>query len=374
MNRRIGIDASALTKDRPTGVEVASRELIHALIKTDQENHYFLYSSTPLSSRWLNFENVENKVVRADKYWTQKALPLSISKDNLHVFWSPAYMLPPKLKGIKTIATIHDVAFMSFFNAYSIKDWLLSFFTTMRAKFSATKILAVSEQTKSDLKKYFLIPDGKIEVVYNAVSHIHLRPNLQDIHDKYKLPEQFLLVVGRIELRKNTANILESFKTISQNHPDLHLVFSGPTTHLPAVLEAKVYDWGLKSKVHVIGFVHELDVPMLYRSAEALLFPSLYEGFGLPIIESFAAGTPVITTNYGAPAEIAGKAAMLVNPKDPYNIAMAVSHLLNDEDLKTKYVQAGYERLKNFSWEKSANKLKNIINSLCTPSEIPYRE
>lgn len=364
MNKRIGIDASALTKDRPTGVEVASRELIYALIKQDLANDYLLYTPKPLSHKWLNFPNVENRVIVATKFWTQKALPLALEKDNLDIFWSPAYMLPPRLKGIKTIATIHDVAFMRFPLAYSVKNWLLSFYTVARAKFIATKILAVSQQTKNDLKKYFFVPDQKIEVVYNAISHNHLRPNLIDIQEKYNLPEQFVLVVGRIEPRKNTINIIESFRTISQNHPDLHLVFSGPDSKLPDNLEDKVHEYRIQDKVHAVGFVHELDLPMLYRTAEILLFPSLYEGFGLPILESFAAGTPVITSNYGACAEIADRAALLVTPTDTNAIARSVSHLLNDEELRTKYIQVGYKRLEDFSWEASAQKLKEIINNL----------
>ena len=362
--KRIGIDASALTKNHPTGVEVASRELIGALIKQDEENNYILYSPAPLSSKWLTLPNVENRVVVADKYWTQKALPLSFQKDNLDVFWSPAYMSPPGLKGIKTIVTIHDVAFMRFPSAYSPKDWLLSFYTVIKSKFSATKILAVSEQTKKDLSRFFFVSKQRIEVIYNAISHIHLRPNLIDIHEKYKLPEQFLLVVGRIEPRKNTANILESFRIIAKNHPDMHLVFSGPNSELPSTMEAKVHGWGLKKRIHTIGFVHDLDLPMLYRTAEILLFPSLYEGFGLPILEGFAAGTPVITSNFGATAEISGKAALLVTPTDKVAIARSVSHLLNDEELKTKYIQAGYERLQHFSWEDSAIKLKGIIENI----------
>ncbi|MDD5605764.1 MAG: glycosyltransferase family 1 protein [Patescibacteria group bacterium] len=364
MDYKIGIDGNVFIKTHPTGVEVASRELIHHLLKLDRDNHYIIYTPKPLPSRWRDLPNVTNHVVVANRFWTQRALPVAIREDHLDIFWSPAYMLPPGLTGIKTIATIHDVAFMKFPLAYKVRDWALSFSTVLKAKVGATKILAVSQQTKQDLKKIFGIGERRIEVVYNAVSHYHLRPNLQDIHEKYHLPEQFLLTVGRVEPRKNSTKILESFCVIAQNHPQLHLVFAGPKNQLSVRLEAEAKAAGLEHRVHFIGFVAELDLPMLYRAAEIFLFPSLYEGFGLPILESFAAGTPVITTNFGAPAEVANHAALLVNPHDTNAIVRAVSHLVGDEELKTKLVQAGYERLKDFSWEASAAKLKSIIDTL----------
>lgn len=364
MNYRIGIDGSALTKNHPTGVEVASRELMTALFDLDTENHYLVYSATPLSRKWADKPNVTNVVISGSQFWTQKALPAQIQADRLDIFWSPAYMLPPRLKGIKTIATVHDLAFIKFPLAYSMRDWLLSFYTVLRAKFAATRIVAVSRQTAIDLKKYFWIGPRRIKVIYNAVSHLHLRPTLKDIHAKYHLPEQFVLVVGRLEARKNSLNILMSFKNLAQNHPDLHLVFAGSANRLSRRMAAKARELGVADRVHFVGFVHELDLPMLYRAAEVLLFPSLYEGFGLPILEAFAAGTPVVTTNFGATAEIAKKAAVLIDPTNVNAITWSVTYLLNDEELKTKYIQAGYERLKDFSWEESAKRLKSLIDGL----------
>ncbi len=361
--KRIGIDGSALIKDCPTGVEVMSRELITALIKQDRDNQYFVYAPKPLPEEILRFPNVTGRVGKIVRFWTQTLLPRMIKRDNLDVFWSPSNILPRAVK-CKTLATIHDLAFMRFPRCYRIKDWFLSWLTAYRAVKYATSIMTVSRQTKQDLVHYFDASLDQIKVIYCALPYTHQQANPQDIKHKYNLPDTFLLSVGRIEPRKNPTNIILAFKMIAPEFPDLHLVFVGPPTSYLRKVQSLIDRSGLHSRVHLLGFVPLDDLFTIYQMAQVLVFPSLYEGFGIPILESWAARTPVVTSNVGATKEVAEDAAALVDPSSPRDIAEKIKNLLKDETIRAKYIQAGTSRLQHFSWKHSAGRLKDILENL----------
>jgi glycosyltransferase involved in cell wall biosynthesis len=354
---KIGIDGSAITKSQPTGVEVATRDLVSALLKLDQRNQYLIYTSVRLPEHWHK-PNVVNRVIPPTRLWTQTALSRAIASDNLDVWWSPSNILPRKLPK-KVLATVHDLAFIKFPRAYTFKNWLGSWLTVWRARRLATKIIAISQQTKSDLERYFQTPAEQIVIVPMA------QPFLAEstFPLKYPIPDKFILVVGRIESRKNPFNIVYAFAELAHAHPDLHLVFAGPPTHGHAVKKlAKRY--GVDGRVHLFGFVSDFGLVKLYRRAQVLLFPSLYEGFGIPILEGFVHETPVVTSNTGALKEVAGDAAVLVDPTSPASIAGGVRRLLDNPETRAHYVAMGNKRSQDFSWDKSAEKLLTLINSL----------
>jgi glycosyltransferase involved in cell wall biosynthesis len=223
----------------------------------------------------------------------------------------------------------------------------------------ATKIIAISQQTKADLEKYFHIPAARIAVILMSRPFQVADPKPGRLH----LPDNFLLVVGRIEPRKNPLNIIRAFSKMTGVYPDLHLVFAGPATGARAVRDlAKRY--GLTQRIHLLGFVSDPDLHALYHRARLLLFPSLYEGFGLPILEAFAYDLPVVTSDLGALKEVAGEAAVLVDPTSPDSIAVGVRQLLDNADARAHYVAMGSKRLEDFSWEHSAKQLLNLINLL----------
>ncbi len=361
--KRIGIDGSALIKDQPTGVEVMTRELIHALLKCDKDNHYFIYTPKPLTGELLNFSNATSRVGKAVKFWTQTTLPQMAGRDRLDIFWAPSNILPQGLK-CKTLATVHDLAFMKFPRCYRLKDWFLSWLTVRRAV-NATCAMTVSRQTKQDLIRYFGASPDRVKVVYCALPYTHKQASPGDIRHRYHLPARFLLTVGRIEPRKNSANIVKAFAEVAQEMSDLHLVFVGPVKGKhPRRVQLLIDRLGLHSRVHFLGFVPLDDLFTMYQMAEVLVFPSLYEGFGIPILEAWAARTPVLTSNTGATKEVAEDAAILVNPLSISDIAEKIKILLQDELVRAKYIQAGTSRLQQFSWRHSASKLKNILENL----------
>ncbi len=355
---KVGIDASALIKEKPTGVEVVTRDLIYALISSAPKHYFYLYTPQVPPGAFTRLANVTTRVIPASRLWTQRALPKAIHEDNLDIFWSPSNMLPPNLK-MKTLATIHDLATVKFPRLYTLKERLLSRITIKRAAQSATKVLAISLQTKKDLTEYFKVPAGRIEVIYMALPTMS-----KPVKPKFKLPKRYLLVVGRIEPRKNPLNIVKAFAKVAKIDPTLHLIFAGsPGTGMSNVTTL-IKKLRIQSRVKVLGFVPAANHSWLIQNAEIMLFPSLYEGFGLPILEGFHFETPVITSNYGAMSEIAGGGAMLVDPKNPGDIAKGIEAMLLDKKLVMRYIAAGRLRLKDFSWKLSALKLEKLIDSI----------
>jgi len=356
--KRVGVDGSALVKPTPTGVERATTEMLRALFKFDIGNQYFVYVPAQLPTEFQNLPNVAGRIVPRQRFWTQTALPRAIKQDNLDIFWSPSHILPPKLPP-KSLATIHDLAFVVYPESYSWWNRILQRTTVLRAKSSATKIIAITASTKKDLRRYFSVPESQIDVVPMA------RP-IGDLSGTKSLPKwkNYILVVGRVESKKNSLNIVKTFGILSTKYPDLHLVFAGPAGYGFDKVRKWVSDFNAKDKIHFLGFVSDEELNSLYHYAKLLLFPSLYEGFGMTILEGFAAGIPVVTSNIGAMKEVAGGAAMLVNPHELDSIVIGVDKLLSNEDTRQKYIEAGKKRLRDFSWESSATKIRDIINNL----------
>lgn len=356
--RKIGVDGGALVKDYPTGVEKATAEILQALFKVDTDNQYFIYTTAPLPVYFKNLSNVTERVVPYRRFWTQTALPLAMEQDDLDIFWSPSNVLPPKLPP-KSLATIHDVAFVVHPEIYSWWSRILQRTTVLRAKSSATKIIAITESTKADIERYFNVSESMIEVVPIA------RPRGHQAETK-SIPkwENYILAVGRVEHKKNSLNIVKSFSALLTKYPDLHLVFAGPAGYGFKTIKKYVENSNIQNHIHFLGFVSNEELGGLYHHAKLLLFPSLYEGFGMTILEGFVASIPVVTSNLGAMKEVAGNAAMLVDPHNIDDMMMGVDKLLSDEAMRQKYIEAGRIRLQDFSWEKSANQIKNIINNL----------
>lgn len=359
--KTIAIDATGLTHARPTGVENATRELISALLSIDRENRYLLYTPQKLPEGFEINPNTTVKVLPKRLFWNWRALGAALKKDRPDIFWTPGNFLPPNLPA-KSIATIHDLAFVKHPEFYPPKNRFLQKLTVTRAIQHATKIIAVSQATKSDLLDYSHIDPNRIAVIYHGLPSSKAR--LTDNEAKLNLPAEFALVVGRIEPRKNPANIIKALYDMADKYPNLHLVFVGSPGHGFEGLKKLVQDLGLTGRVIFLGFVTPGQLTQLYHQAKMLLYPSLVEGFGFNILEGFASRVPVVTSKTGAMAEIAGDAAYLVDPTKPYDIAEAIDKLMSDFSLRSKLIKAGEDRVKEFSWVKAAHQLLEIINEL----------
>lgn len=351
----VGIDASAFLVSNKTGVEITTCNLISAIIEKDRENKYWLYSPKSILNL-PKFDNVENKVISGKKFWTQCYLSKELKNNPPDIFWAPSHMLPNFLPK-KSVATIHDLTWKIMPSIYTPIKRFFSKLTVDRAIKHATKLVAVSEQTKKDLIKYFDVPDEKIEVVYHALNKNFITSSAEP---SFKIQSPYFLFVGRIESRKNILNIIKAYSLFTKTNQEIKLVLVGsPGNQYKKALDL-VQNLKLAKSIIFLNYVDLKDLVSLYKNSVAFVFPSFYEGFGVPILEAFALKTPVITSALGSMKEIACDAALLVNPKDPSDISRAMIKIISEPSLKNNLIEKGKDRLQDFSWEKSADKMINL--------------
>lgn len=358
----IGIDASKLITGNPTGVEVVTADLISAILRNDKNNTYWLYSSKPLPEHWLKNDNVKNVVVPGKRLWTQLYLSHELKRRPPEAFWSPSHILPNNLPK-KSVATIHDLAFSLFPQSYPLKEQLLSLLAVKKAIKHASQLVAVSQQTKKDLKKYFKVPGENIEVVYHALRSDFVSSD-KDLATLYPGLDKYFLYVGRLELRKNLPNIIQAFALFNRTHPEVKLVLAGGQGYGYATIKKLIKKTRLTDKVVLLNYIPAENLSALYKGAIGLVFVSQYEGFGLTILEGFASNVPVLTSNFGAMAEVAGPAGLLVDPKDTKAIAKGMQDLYTDEKLQEILIAKGKNQLLKFDWDKSAQKMIELWNRL----------
>ena len=241
----------------------------------------------------------------------------------------------------------------------------LHFTLTRRVVQKAARIFAVSRFTKSEVEKLFAIDPDRIEVIYNAIDHRFLSGHASDadrqfLAERYQVTYPFLLYAGRISPHKNLVRIIEAFSALKaalakqDQYPDLKLIIIGDELSKHPDLRRTVVRGGVQNDVRFMGFVPIDVLRIFYDAAKVFVFPSLYEGFGLPPLEAMAHGTPVLTSNTSSIPEVVGNAAVLVNPENVFEMMRALQSVLLDQALREKLRQRGYDQVKKFSWDRSA--------------------
>ena len=271
---------------------------------------------------------------------------------DLYIFFTP--VIPYFFKPKKSIVVAHDFAYLE---TPGVRALLLKHLHS-RSLRKATAIAAVSEQTKREIVRLFRIAERKITVVPIASVPLPAPQALQ-------APEHFFLFAGVLKERKNVLGIIRAFAEFAPAHPDFFLLLAGKKQgayYEQALRLAE--ELGLKERARFLGYVTDGELAYLYTKAEALVFPSFIEGFGMPVLEAFALGLPVITSKAGALAEVAGDAALLVDPHDPHDIARAMARLAADRGLRRAYGAKGFERAKAFSWDKTGRDFRALIASI----------
>jgi len=306
----------------------------------------------------LPFTPTYQRVLKGIRYWPKRA-----SKDKLDVFHT-AYYPVPRLK-IPTVLTVHDVRFVHMPETYRrARYWFLRY-SVPYSLAVATRIITISENTKNDLINYFGIPSKKIDTSYVPLLPNFVRTktdkntNLAEIKNRLKLPKKFILYVGNLEPRKNLSRLLKAFTLVRQK-ASCKLVIVGKPAWGTNVLFDTVKQNHLENELIFTGYLEEEDLCSVYRLASMLAFPSLHEGFGIPVIEAMACGTPVLTSNVSALPEVAGDAAILVDPYSVKSIANGILAILSDEKLRYRLIEKGFERIKVFNRKESA---KAVVES-----------
>ena len=283
------------------------------------------------------------------------------------IFWSPHYNIPLlPIKAKKRVVTIHDVFHLAFYDTLSFKQKLYAKFVINQAVKQSDVILTVSEFSKNEIMKYTNTAK-QIDIVHNAIDFVKFKvindkEILLNIKEKYNLPNDFLLFVGNVKSHKNIKNLLLAIKDLNQN-----LVIVGKKDGFitgDSEIKNIIKNNNLEDKIFFTGFVEDEDIPIIYNLAKVFVFPSLYEGFGIPPLEAQACGTAVVSSDVASLPEVGNDSVIYCDPYDIDNIKEEINNLLNDKNLQDDLIERGFENIKRFSWEKSANKIIKLLENI----------
>jgi glycosyltransferase involved in cell wall biosynthesis len=367
----IGVDAGCLSvsdKRLQVGVYQLSFNLLKSLSRVDITNEYLLYSFSPISEDILSHfgPHMENRVLKPRKFWLTARVSLEFLLRKPDIFLGLNQALPI-FHPMKTIIFVYDLAFEHFPNCYLDSFNKLSW-QTRYAVYHSDKIVAISYSTKNNLIKLYGIRGEKIEVNYPGVDSIFTpqsRMEINRIREKYGLKVPYFLFVGSLKPIKNIPRIIEGFyRFLKQMKTPYQLVLVGSDFWLDKEIPRRIKQLKLKKEVLNLGYLPREELPGIYSGAIAFISPSLYEGFGIPLLEAMACGMPIVTSNVGSMPEVVDNAALLVDPKDTDEISEAFIKIAKSRNLQDTLKKRGLERVKNFSWEKFAQTIFNLINSL----------
>jgi glycosyltransferase involved in cell wall biosynthesis len=366
---RIGIDARKL---HDFGIGTYIRNLLWQLAKLDRDTEFVLLCRPEdrglLSSVGENFRPVPET---AGNYSVSEQLkiPFALRRERVTLFHAPHYVLPP-LVACRSIVTIHDCIHLMF--PQYLPNRLA--FTYARASITlasrrASRVLTVSETSKRDILRFVDVPSDKIDVIYNAYDErFVLEPREEDVvrvRERFQLQDRFVLYAGNVKPHKNLGRLIEAFDRVRARGLDqLKLVLIGDEISKYTALRRAVHQHRLHKHVRFLGYLPQETLAVMYRLAGVFVFPSLYEGFGLPPLEAMASGTPVVTSNVSSLPEVAGDAAVLVDPHDPDAIADGIYRVLTDETLCADLRRRGSARARQFSWDASVRRVREIYGQV----------
>lgn len=424
----IGIDASRANKKRKTGTEWYSYYLIKYFAQIDKENQYILYTDKPLMGGLLDLtkgdvstddhekkvkfrlgnqtiksphNNFKAEILRwpFSYFWTLGRLSLEMLIHKPDVLFVPAHGLP-LIRPKKTINTIHDISFMRekkifernklgpemvplrkiigffiklfTFGKYSADSLDYLEWSTNYSLKKSKKVIAVSNFTKQEiLKIYKDVKEEKIKVVYNGFNNrlyrkIDDKEKIKKVLEKYGIEGPYILYVGRLEKKKNTPFLVEGFATARHYNNNIKekLVLVGDASFGYEDVVYTINEYGLRDEVIIPGWVEEEDMPYIFNGAVAFVFPTLHEGFGIPILQAFACGVPVIASDIPVLRETTGDAVYFFNNKEKETLGRAIEKITQDENLRKDLIEKGLKRAQDFSWRKCAQETLEVIKNI----------
>jgi glycosyltransferase involved in cell wall biosynthesis len=357
---------------------------VQSLLRIDQQNEYHLFLVE--DHEQIEAPNLKkllipgfDKIVR-NRWWENVLLPSYLRKEAVDLFFSPAYALPilPRRQRFipwfgplqtKIVVTIHDVIGLVLPETFTwkMKLWLRVF--AHNAARAADQIIAISETTKNDFVRYTGCPPEHVSVVYNALDE-HFKPlqneqERQRVRRKYSLPHSFILYVGTIEPRKNLPLLVHAYNLLPKSlRQQYALVIAGGLGWKTGRIVDAIRSNNAEERILLTGYVEDDDLPTLYNLASLFVYPSLYEGFGYPVLEAMACGIPVITSNRSSLPEVAGDAAVLVNPFDARQIAREMERALLDMQWREELQRRGFARAAQFNWKRNAEETLAVLENV----------
>ncbi len=368
MARNIGIDARKVTD---FGIGTYIRNLIDALAEIDQENQYVLFVGTPgrdvLSELPDNFRLVfENSPVYSVRELV--ALSWKLLRLRLDLYHATHYVLPAMVR-CRVVVTIHDIIHLLFPEFLPNRmAFLYAQRMIRRSLRRGDRVIADSRNTKTDLMDYFETDGRKIEVVYPGVADLFRRQlasgDIRQVLDRHGLERPYLLFVGNPKPHKNLENVVRAFaEVVRRDAFGGELVCVGGRDQGQQRILHHAERLGVAARIRLLGHVPEAELPAIYQGARLFLYPTLYEGFGLPVVEAMASGVPVITSNTSALVEIASGYASLVDPLNVDQLADAIVAALVDDDLRQRLITAGFDRASQFTWRRTAEQTLEVYRS-----------
>ncbi len=379
---KIGIDGNEANVEKRVGISEYAFELLmqfSTINKQQSTNNFVIYlKDRPRLDLPKEREGWRYRVVGPRKLWTQIALPFALFKDSPRpdVFFSPTHYAP-RWSPIPTVISIMDLSYIHFpqmfkkSDLYQLKNWTA--YSVRKAK----RIFTISQASKDDIIKEYGIEPGRVIVTYPGIKMKtpHFAPsaslrasrgkqnsNMDKLRKKYGIEGEYILFVGTLQPRKNIVRLIEAFSCVSKN--DIQLVIVGKKGWLYEEILQAPKKFGVENKVKFLDFVPDEDLSALYQNALCFVLPSLYEGFGLPVLEAMANGCPVITSNVSSLPEAGGDAALYVDPENVDDIVKNLQLIINNAELRKKMIEKGYKQVKKFSWEKTARETLQVLEEV----------
>ncbi len=365
----IGVDASRALRAQRTGTERYSLELIRHMLALDRQHQWRLYGPSPPPPGLIEtHERVSWRVIPMPRLWTHLGLSWEMLTRPPDVLFVPAHVLP-LWRPRRTVVTVHDLGYRHHPEAHPWRQRLYLEWSTRWNARTATMILADSQATRDDLVSTYHVSPDKVIVAYpgrdESLRQVRDPEALAATRARYNIGPHYILYVGTLQPRKNLVRLIRAFaRVITQDEAipaDLELVIAGRPGWLSAPILAEPRRLGIEQRVRFPGYVADEDLAALISGAQIFAYPSLYEGFGFPVLEAQACGVPVLTSTVSSLPEVAGDAAWLVDPEDEEAIAAGLRRLLSDPDLRQDLIRRGRDNVRRFSWERTARQVLDLL-------------
>jgi len=361
----IGIDSSRAARTERTGTEAYSLHLIRALLDAAPQHRFRLYADRPLP-REFDAPHAEPRVMPFPRLWTHARLSAEMLTRPPEALFVPAHVVP--LIHPRAVVTVHDLGYLYFPQAHPSSARLYLDLSTRWSVRAAARVIADSQATKDDLARHYGTPPEKITVAYPGRDETLRRADdpaaIEAVKRRYEIPGDYALYLGTLQPRKNITRLIQAFSNLKSQISNLQLLVAGGKGWLYDDIYTEVKRLGLEGQVLFPGRVAEEDKAALLSGATALVFPSLYEGFGLPVVEAMQCGAPVICSNTSSLPEVAGDAALLVDPTNVDELAQAMRRLFDDANLRQTLVERGYAQAQKFSWAACAANVLSVVESV----------
>ncbi len=359
----IGVDGNEANVKKRVGVSFYTYNLLWYFSKHANSNTQFKVflkneplADLPIINKYFSYEVVSGKY-----FWSQIFLPLRLyRKKDIDVFFSPAHY-GPRFLNVPLVVTIHDLSYIFYPNEFTKKDLYQLTNWTKYTVYKAKKIISVSNSTKKDLINVYNLPEAKIEVVYNGYEKFsRVEPS------KFKVKEvskPYILYVGTLQPRKNIKTLLQAYYKFNQIYPEYELIIAGKKGWMYNQIFEKVADLGLEDKVFFTDYITDFQLVYLYENALCLVMPSLYEGFGIPLLEAMSFDCPVLSSFASSLPEVGGEACFYFDPNNVNELVEKLLKLKNSPEYRKVLIKKGKERIKQFSWKTCAEHTLSVIKT-----------